>query len=743
MTQTLLYPYRPISRWLFPARYMTALLGLLLLVATFRWAYAVAGPIPALVVLALTTFDPNLLAHSAVATTDVGATLLMILGLWQGTRFLRSPNRKRALTTGLLLGAALGAKLTALLLGPALGLSGLFELVSSQAERRRRLVRLGLGILALTGLTLWAIYGFGVGKVPGFPLPVPAPAHVVPFLRLRSHNQGGHQAYLLGQNSNFGWWHYFPVAFLLKTPLPALLLILVALPWAGWAGGRGDPGTTHEPDTPATEQTSPASRLTRILTPSLLFASVYVTASMLSSLNIGYRHLLPLLPLLYVGVGQGIGVILGTVSQVRQKTAVRRPVVIGSLALLCLWQMSTSVIRMPYLISYFNVLAGGPENGWRFLADSNTDWGQGYKALAHYQEEREIGTVNLAAFIFYDPAIYGIDYRPLTPLGGDTPAIFPSRFAPAPGEYVISATPLDGIPTADPAMYDWFRWREPEAYVADALLHYHVTESDTETAWVAQCTAPTAPLDERALAFGFGELPARRIPFDCTEAWIIPSQETGGGAYILHGALVKDTLRARLHLAPPPAVDAFVRQRLTGADVTYRQRLYRNNPAFVIYRASDGSTKPPQTRVWTAPAAEPLSDIRRQTSGRAPVPLDGPLTFLGAAGTLRDDKLDIETWWRVTASPDPERPVSIMGHLLNASGEAVEVADGLGVPVPLWSQGDVIVQRHSFTSDEVEFRNGLVLRTGVYELADGRRWPITGQGDADVILVPIEVGQGK
>ena len=39
---------------------------------------------------------------------------------------------------------------------------------------------------------------------------------------------GGNTAYFLGEVSSAGWWYYFPVVFLMKEPLPSLLLIAVA-----------------------------------------------------------------------------------------------------------------------------------------------------------------------------------------------------------------------------------------------------------------------------------------------------------------------------------------------------------------------------------------------------------------------------------------------------------------------------------------------------------------------------------
>ena len=48
------------------------------------------------------------------------------------------------------------------------------------------------------------------------------------------HNSMGHLSYLLGQQSQTGWWYYFPVVFLVKTPTADLLLFGVLL-----LGGMG------------------------------------------------------------------------------------------------------------------------------------------------------------------------------------------------------------------------------------------------------------------------------------------------------------------------------------------------------------------------------------------------------------------------------------------------------------------------------------------------------------------------
>jgi hypothetical protein len=57
------------------------------------------------------------------------------------------------------------------------------------------------------------------------------------------------------------------------------------------------------------------------------------------------------------------------------------------------------------------VLAGGPRGGWRYLLDSNIDWGQDLKRLASWQRAHGGVALDLAYFGTADPKAYGIAHR--------------------------------------------------------------------------------------------------------------------------------------------------------------------------------------------------------------------------------------------------------------------------------------------------------------------------------------------
>lgn len=720
MTQQLLYPSLPVDGWLFPARAMAALLGILLLAIIYRWTQDLFGIVAALVIVTLASLDPNLLAHSAIAGTDLAAALVIALALRQTRRFLVQPTYRAMVLLGLVMGIALATKLTALVLVPTLLPAALGRWwFGSPLQRRRLIVRIA-GAALIGGMTFWAIYGFQVGMLPGFPFPLPATAHALPILRLRSHMQTGHEAYLLGENRLEGWRIYFPIALLIKSPLPALLLWLAGLSAVAcrWLARRHKGGVAA------------------LLSPPLIFGIAYGASSLLSSLNIGYRHLLPLLPLLYVAGGAAVAPALRKTTEQRWLPSL---VLVG---ILSIWQAGGTLRHSPHLLAYFNELVGGPSQGWRYLADSNTDWGQGYKALADAQASGSIPGVRLSAFVFYDAALYGVDYEALPPLGRDSPPVFPSRLAPPPGHYAISVTPLNGIPTTDPEMYDWFRWREPDATLAYVLRYYHVTAEETSTAWLAQCSQPVVPLDSTAIEEGFGQQPPRMLTFDCLQSWIYPASGSSAGVYAVHGVQFVDTLRARLHYAPPPVQDGFLSRHLGITRISFRQRAYRSSPAFALYRSGTVQSVA-GGRAWTADANSPISKLDSAALQSPPFDLAGPLRFLGAESYHDSEGLEVETWWEVT-QPADGRPISLMAHLLAADGTMLGVADGLGVHPTEWEVGDIVVQRHRFAGAELRSTNGetLILRTGAYWADTGERWAVlTGpQGQAttgDAIFVEL------
>ncbi|MGC9400100.1 MAG: ArnT family glycosyltransferase [Anaerolineae bacterium] len=709
---------RPLQPVVYAARVPVMLIGVLLGAFVYRWAADEGGAMAGLMALFLYTFEPNMLAHAGVATTDFGVTAGVFVAAYAFWRWLRSDRRSRRWFAGFTLGLALTTKLTASLLVPVFVLMLFLSSLRVSREQRSQVIRrrgIDLGLMGLTAfLTLWAVYRFEIRQLEGWPFPIPAASHLLPVRYVLHHLDVGHTAFIMGKYVNQGVWYYFPIAFLLKTPVPLLIL----------GGIEGLSRLT----------TFQWSRIrVGILRPrfvAVLFTSLYAGASMISSLNIGYRHLLPISPFLFVIMSrltrfQKLVVTIG-----RPKV---RYLIAGCAVLVLLggWYVVGTLRMHPFYLSYFNELAGGPDNGYNYLVDSNLDWGQTWIALREYLEDQGIERFYMSQFTMNDPAAYGLTYDRLPPFSG-VPPILPSRFNPTPGTYAISTTTLQGVGIADPEQFDYFRKLEPDARIGHALFVYHIEPQEPQRTWIAQCNNPVVPIPANHPDFhAFGLDNPRQAYFDCVESWLYPTGGAEPGWYVLHR-------HTALH------ANTFTQAHLSSTRLSYEQRMPHTTPPFAVYQQSTSRVKPEEDLVYPAPSTLPPVEATHEAAVSPPLVLDGPLDFLGY--TLLQKRVksgqEIEFWtyWRVTTTPT--QPLSLMAHLLGDDGRFVTAGDGLGVPITEWRTGDVLVQRHRLLLPVDVSPGRYWLQSGAYWLETLERWSVldAGQPIGDrIVLTSVRV----
>ncbi len=437
----------------FLGRWPVIALTVLLIALVGRWAGEIGGPLAALIAVALTALDPNILAHGNLATTDLGITwtaFLAAYAIWQASHH---PTRRSIAGAGAATGLMLASKSSALLFWGTYAL--LFVL--SRARLGRGLGRTSLHIARraslyaiITGvglLVLWGTYAFQMAPAAEGGVAVPMGTYWHGLQRVLSNVDEGRPSYLLGETRLGGWTLYFPITFAVKTPLSVLILILIAV---------------------AITLALPGEPVVAFL---LLPVGTYGLPVLQSSLNLGYRHLLPILPFLYVWIGW-------SVTRMRRRSqwlnAVR-----GVMALLLIWTVTSTFRIAPHFLAYFNTLGGGPARGWRIVADSNIDWGQDLKRLADHLSSRDSdASVHLSWFGSSYPERYGIDYEPLPGL----PHHFNLWYEdptfdvddPEPGLYVISVSNLVELPLVDKRFFAYFRAREPDARIGYSVYLYEV-----------------------------------------------------------------------------------------------------------------------------------------------------------------------------------------------------------------------------------------------------------------------------
>ncbi|HVD78770.1 MAG TPA: glycosyltransferase family 39 protein, partial [Vicinamibacteria bacterium] len=265
-----LYRWNDADRLLFWGRLPVVALGALLGLSVFLWARHRYGERAASLALFLCVLSPDVLAHGQLVTTDIGIALFMFLSVVAFDAASRRVSAGRVALAGLAAGAAFATKFSAVLLLPILASLALVAVVAPEpmtlalpgrgprevTRRAARAVAMGAVLAALAVFSLlvvWASYGFESrlspdpqveaafewSRVePDGALTAPAArivrasgllpdAFVFGFLRFFKHAEP-RPAFLLGRVSNEGWWYFFPVTFLLKTPVPLLVLLGIA-----------------------------------------------------------------------------------------------------------------------------------------------------------------------------------------------------------------------------------------------------------------------------------------------------------------------------------------------------------------------------------------------------------------------------------------------------------------------------------------------------------------------------------
>lgn len=454
------------------ARRAMAIIGVLLGLLIFWWSRRIFGDPGAWLSLAVFVFSPAMLANSGLATTDISATFLFIAATWALWRVLHRLTIPALVTSVVATGGLFLAKYSALVFIPialSMALIRLYEgrpLEVALAGRRstvsgRRLPPWigGVTLAHAAGVVLiiWASFGF---RYSAFHTALtgreqflePWSAVIDSSFLSRSVQRARDvrvlpEAYLYGlshvltySRSRVGFMNgetwssgkhptFFPYAALVKTTLPELLLIVIAVLVLLQRGRKQIPRFAQHDELYE-------------LIPVMLLIGWYWAFAITSSLNIGYRHLLPALA--------GVMVLIGAAADPLVRAVRVRRVAVGTALIVALaaWHAVESVRIAPNFLAYFNPLAGGPRQAYRHLVDSSLDWGQDLPGLKKWLDAESLqGANHPPVFVSYfgtsHPRYYGIDAVELPSF----PDTWSPRLPPplSGGVYAISATMLQSV----------------------------------------------------------------------------------------------------------------------------------------------------------------------------------------------------------------------------------------------------------------------------------------------------------
>jgi 4-amino-4-deoxy-L-arabinose transferase-like glycosyltransferase len=443
-------------------------LSLTVFFATREWF----GEIAALIAMTLVVFDPNIMAHSALVTTDVGVTLFFLLSIWMFYRFVRRPTLVRLLLTGLAAGLLAATKHSGILLAPMLLPVMVWETVTATwGERARQAARMISGFAAIVLIAvglLWCFYGLRYAARPaGLALSTSLADYAAPLSKWNAAVVMGaarfhllpesylmglvdvkrmaefYPTFVLGTVYAHGQWWYFPAVILIKSTLGLLALNALAL----FAAMTGKMGRARE--------------VFYVLSP----GAVYLAIAMASEIDIGARHILVLYALAAIFAGAGAAV-LGA----RSRTWAW---VMGALVAV---HIASSLGSFPQQMAYANEAWGGAKNAHNLLSDANVDWAQQLYQVKAWQDRHAGEECWFAYFArpVVDPGVYGIKCHALPT--GSTGWLGGADIVPPVihGTVVISAGDLSGCewPTGSDNPYRAFQGIRPAEVIEDGVFVY-------------------------------------------------------------------------------------------------------------------------------------------------------------------------------------------------------------------------------------------------------------------------------
>lgn len=453
----------------------------------FHWARELYGYASGVLALILWCFDPNIIAHGSLLTSDIATTSLSCLTIYLFGKWLSEPTARRAILTGAALGMLLLTRMNSILLlaympaaWVALKYSSKRSLVSlkQQFGQLACIICIGVYVLNLGYLFDGSFRPLGdykfasksLGEASGHgnrfkgtwahETPVPLPADYVLGIDTlkRNFESNSKLAYLRGEFRSKGWWYYYLYGLIVKVPLGTWGLVILS----GAVGWR--------------YRTRIRDEIT-ILAPAACYLAF--TSSQVG-LNSHVRYVLPIAPFAFVWTSK----LAKAVEMQDRKTL--------AIIATCLLLLITSSMRaLPNGLSYFNELAGGALRGHDHLLDSNIDWGQDLRSLqAWIDQHPESKPLGIAFFGSYSPSDVGIDFR-LPPMHPPLPGQPVNSSGPRPGYFAVSVNFLRGYRFAvfdsegkrhwlsEPCL-TYFQSLEPVDRAGYSIYIYHVSEADAE-----------------------------------------------------------------------------------------------------------------------------------------------------------------------------------------------------------------------------------------------------------------------
>lgn len=483
------------DKMLFWGRIPVVILMILTGLVIYRWSGELfSSKIAGLISLILFALSPNIIAHGRFITTDMGITAFSVFALYSWWKFLKKPTWKTFGIASILQALMHLAKFSSPIFLPIIGIMSLVALFSAKPEWTfwKRL-RIFVGGTVLATIIAFAIVGtwyqFTMYKMPldvqqrliaesisddrfrnlglatkltamsNTPILRPYAQYLLGFFMVAAHATYGHSTYFMGEVGQ-NWPEYYFIAYLLKEPIASQLFLLLSIIGAGvftflfFRNG---------------EKKQYIARWFKsygVIIPFLIIISIVMYMGMTAKLQLGIRYVIAIFPYLYIIIG-------GLIAFLWKKTqASQNKIWYNGFSLLVYllagWLLLANLLSYPHYLSYFNEYIGGGKNGWKYLIDSNLDWGQDLRRLKTYIDKNNITDIKVDYF-----GGGNLDYY----LGSGNYSTWGFDRGPTTGWLAVSADAIqwNSANSGERMSYHWLTDNyEPVAKIGNSIFVYHI-----------------------------------------------------------------------------------------------------------------------------------------------------------------------------------------------------------------------------------------------------------------------------
>ena len=449
------------------------LIGILLGFYIWRFTKELWGNLAGIIALTFYSFSPTVLAHARLVTTDIAAAAAFFISFYYLYHWLKTPTKRNLWIFGIVFGLALLTKFSTFLLLPIFGLIVLTYAITQTKKLFwiKKYVSGFIFSLIISYAVVGLVYGYHTWNYPpekqqidtafilntlgsrptadftiwlnGTPYLRAIGEYLLGLIMVIQRSSGGNTTYYLGEVSAAGARSYFPVVYMIKEPLAYILLIFFGLFLA--------------------LKKLSILRINSLQnnfaeTGMILIILVYWAFSINSNLNIGVRHILPTIPFIYALLARQL-------SNWIRNYKIRKIFIV----ILMIWAAFSTISVWPSFLSYFNEIAGGPNGGYKWVVDSNLDWGQDILRLARFVEKNNIKEIKMDYFSGA-PAEYYIKTAKIESY---------NREIPQKGWLAVSATIFQGACKGDKVpcsyserAYTWLDQYKPVAKIGYSIFVY-------------------------------------------------------------------------------------------------------------------------------------------------------------------------------------------------------------------------------------------------------------------------------